>query len=125
MVNRWRHWQGPAIAGALAGVLLLGQTLGLAHGVAHAPKPAQEAPALHQAHAVDCAEHSDLFAGHEQGSDVCELLDQIGHADLLPLATQAAAQPAPARHFTCAPAEGLAPRWAAAYNARAPPFFLA
>lgn len=121
MLRQLRHWQRPAIAGALAWVLLLGQTLGLAHGVAHSTVPVPVA----QAHDDDHPEHRDLFAGHEQGSDVCELLDQIGHADALPLATSVSAQPAPSRPVNAAPTRGVTLRWAAAYNARAPPFILA
>jgi hypothetical protein len=119
MLNRLRQWQRPAIAGVLACVLLLGQALGLAHGVAHSP-PVSIAQAQHD----DCAEYGDLFASHEQGSDVCKLLDQIGHADALPLATLVSTPPAPARHCNAAPPHGVAQRWAAVYNARAPPFIL-
>jgi hypothetical protein len=106
------------MAAALAWVLLLGQALGLAHGIAHeAGQPAPVAATVHHA-------HGDLFAGHEQGGDVCELLDQIGHADVLPLDTLSSAAPTPTEHVNPAPVRGLALRWAAGYNARAPPFIL-
>jgi hypothetical protein len=118
MLNRLRQWQRPAIAGVLAWVLLLGQALGLAHGVAHSLPPVSIA----QAQDDGCAEYGDLFASHEQSSDVCKLLDQIGHADALPLATPASAQPAPAQHVDATAACGVALRWAAVYNARAPPW---
>jgi hypothetical protein len=120
MLNRLRYWQRLAVAGVLASVMLLGQALGLAHGIAHST-PVAIAQAQHD----DCSEHGDLFASHEQGSDVCKLLDQIGHADALPLATPVSAPPAPVRHCNTALLHGVAQRWAAVYNARAPPFTLA
>jgi hypothetical protein len=120
VLSRLRCWQSPVIAGALAWALLLGQALGLAHGIAHST-PVAIAQAQHD----DCSEHGDLFASHEQGSDVCKLLDLIGHADALLEATPVSAPPAPVRHCNTALLHGVAQRWAAVYNARAPPFTLA
>jgi hypothetical protein len=124
MIHRLRRWHSPVIAGALAWALLLGQALGLLHGTAHMQTPAPGAVALQPTHGDSGAEHHDLFAGHQQGSDVCELLDQIGYADALPLATLAEAQPAIAQHANAATTGGVAPRWASAYRARAPPSIL-
>lgn len=100
--------------------LLVGQTLGLVHGVAHSPVQ----PAGH----VASAQHDDpahglidtLFAGHGTDAD-CRLYDQLSHGDT------AAGVPAislplllPATLFAYFQGEAVA-RHAALFEARAPP----
>lgn len=100
--------------------LLMAQTLGLVHGVAHSPV----LPAGH----VASAQHDDpahglidtLFAGHGTDAD-CRLYDQLSHGDT------AACVPAislplllPATLFAYFQGEAVA-RHAALFEARAPP----
>jgi hypothetical protein len=100
--------------------LLMAQTLGLVHGVAHSP-------VQHVAH-VASAQHDDpahglidtLFSGHGSDAD-CRLYDQLSHGDttacvpavILPLLL-------PAALFAYFQGEAVA-RHAALFEARAPP----
>lgn len=115
---RWRGWLLP-----LALAVLAAQWLGLVHGVVHGPGTgvAQvQAPSRGPvAHGDAHAELGDLFAGHDEVA--CRLADAIGHdaapliaAPLLPLLPPAAALPRLAHGEACA-------RWAALFDARAPP----
>jgi hypothetical protein len=100
--------------------LLVAQTLGLVHGVAHSP--------VQQVTRAAAAQHDDpahglidsLFAGHGTDAD-CRLYDQLSHGDT------AACVPAlslpvllPATLFAYFQGEAVA-RHAALFEARAPP----
>ncbi len=108
-----------ALVFALA--LLLTQTLGLLHGVAHPSNqghPHSHAEAQHDDGHEALLEN--LFSGHEQSAD-CHVYDQLSHSDgatdfvtgALPLVLQ------PLVYATLA---GLAcARWHAQFQARGPP----
>ncbi len=104
--------------------LLVAQTLGLVHGVAHSPvqQVAHVASAQHDDHAHDPAHGliDILFAGHGTDAD-CRLYDQLSHGDT------AACVPAislpvllPATLFAYFQGEAVA-RHAALFESRAPP----
>ncbi len=115
------------LVGLLLGAMLLAQTLGLMHGVLHAPLMGG-APAAHTHH-HEGAKRTDhggdwletLFAGHDEGSNSCRVFDQQGHTDLM-LFFASLALPSVLRAQL--PAEGIACRLrlaAAPFQARAPP----
>ena len=132
----------PLLAGCLAVVLVLTQTLGLIHGVTHAEVFAAAAGHSHAVadqdhhadHDRDDHQHTDhdlkaapasglvaaVFASHEQDSD-CRLFDQCsqgaGVANVLRQSLPVVTPP-----FEVAVFQGNAlARWAALFDARGPP----
>lgn len=108
-----RHW---AVHLAVA-ALLLAQSFGMLHRVAHQPLRA-----LADASSVVAGGDSASQAwSHERDSSDCRLFDQLSHADLAPLTSVVAAC-----HFGSAPAgapvhHGHTPAPLRHYGARAPP----
>lgn len=109
----------------LAAALLAAQWLGLVHRTAHAG-------AVPQAAAVDAAHqggpHAEgwfdkLFGEHPQAGQDCLLLDQLAHADSLPLATPAEAPAAPTPDGLQAPRHEAVAQCASYFEARGPPAF--
>ena len=115
--------------GYLAGALLLVQTLGFMHGVAHA-KPHD---AVHERHLLihDHADHAghahridtwfeSLFSSHDRGAD-CRLFDQASDGSAAPaLAQSCLPRVPPSVVVAIFQGEALA-RWAALFDARGPP----
>lgn len=89
----------------LACVVLLAQTLALAHRVAHA-RPDVERP---------------WFGQHQAGDKDCKLFDELCGGASLPVAVVPAAPPAPPEHQTPRDAAPTGRIDARAYRARAPP----
>lgn len=111
------------LGGVLALALVILQTLGLTHRVAHAPQVPMAAPAFaasvgHHAHDHD---RWDALFGHESAGEDCRLFDQLALADLAPdvLDTSAAAPSQACGGL--APAEPRATLARSAHQARAPP----
>jgi hypothetical protein len=100
--------------------LLLMQSIGLLHGVAHRPGSGGAVIAAAAGAALE-PQAAGLFAGHDRESLECRLFNQLAHADLASVPTLALpcdfgaaphATPAPCGHvsaFTCG------------YHARGPP----
>lgn len=121
------------LGGVLALALVILQTLGLTHRVAHAPQGPMAAPALaasvdHHPHDDAAAGHHphdrdrwDALFGHEGAGEDCRLFDQLALADLAPdvLDTSAAAPSQACGGL--APAEPRATLARRAHQARAPP----
>lgn len=120
--------------GVLALVLLLSQTLGLLHGIVHAPSMAT-GPTAQVAHVPNAAEvvaepapgadpyFSRLFRGHsnQDGDPACCLYDQSSHFDALP-GVPVLALPLVLPPFVFSVLLGLAvARWHALFQARGPP----
>ena len=115
----------------LAAAVVAAQWLGLVHGLVHGPAVAlPRLVAAHPAHLSPVAAppadagHAhpslgDLFADHDEVA--CRLADAIGHdaAPLIALPTLPVLPPA-AVHLRLAGGEACA-RWAALFDARAPP----
>lgn len=111
------------------GLMLLAQTLGLVHGVAHNPQAGSgheaELRHVHDADAdPDPAEGwlGKLFASHEEGGDPCRVFDHQGHSVLM---TTVAALALPSVLHAFVPIEGAGCRLAASaapFGARGPPF---
>jgi hypothetical protein len=110
--------------------LLLSQTLGMLHGIAHAPISASYAgsapmPGLSVDHIQRGAEGltKEIFDGHGGSSDTaeCRLYDQCSHVDtLVPL--PALCLPLVPPSFVLLGLAGLATaRWHAQFQARGPP----
>jgi hypothetical protein len=115
-------------AGLLALVLLLSQTLGLLHGIAHGPSLAGGAPAT-VARATQSVEHEGsgflkhLFSGHgsDEGDPACRLYDQSSHFDTVP-GLPVLVLPLVLAPFVFSVLPGLAvARWHALFQARGPP----
>lgn len=111
-ITHARRWLHPLHALLLAALLLAAQGLGLDHHAVHGGTA--------QAHPVAWVD------GHDDGSNDCRLIDQLGHADL------AWGGPAPLPGLPLqghAPARLAAGAWRQAptlgYSARAPPCALA
>jgi hypothetical protein len=117
-----------AFAAALA--LLAAQAFGLAHRVAHGAEPA----VAHAHEAAECEHGHGLGHGltalfdrhHDEGSVECRLIDQAGHADLLPVDAPPVLtlDPATATSPPC-PAGAVRTTTPQPYQARAPPLLLA
>ncbi len=117
-----------ALMSVLLGILIFAQTMGLMHGLLHAPfTQGAPAPHAHQHADADTPDHGShwletLFAGHEEGGGSCRVFDQQGHsAPLMALAALAL----PSVLHAALPAEGIACHLALAaapFQARAPPF---
>lgn len=106
------------LTGTLLALLLVGmQTLALLHGVWHAPAGAGVASGT-----TPTAGAEPWFVDdHVQGSVVCHLLDQLGHANgTAPCAADAGIAPV-ATPVLAAPASQWLPCSACGYEARAPP----
>ena len=108
----------------LALLLLWAQMWGQWHGVAHPQGFALGVAAAHvhahEGHAAG-AEHAGF--DHDAGDAECRLLDQLSHADSLPC-VPLLALPAGFSTALLAHNAGLAvARWAALFQARAPPTF--
>ena len=111
----------------LAAALLVAQTLGLVHGVAH---NGALSPVHGHTHAL-AADHADkavhdqagadlLFAGHGGEMD-CRLYDQASHGGMMPLLVMPTL-PVVLPPFEVAIFQGEAlARWAALFDARGPP----
>jgi hypothetical protein len=115
-------------AGGLALVLLLSQTLGLLHGIAHGPAQPGEAPVA-VAFAPPAAGHAadsflnHLFSGHahHESDPDCRLYDQSGHVDAMP-GLPVLVLPLVLAPFVFSVLSGLAvARWHALFQARGPP----
>jgi hypothetical protein len=115
-------------AGVLALVLLLSQSLGLLHGIMHAPSAAA-GHAAQVVHAVGEVEHGAgrfldrLFSGHssEDGDSGCRLYEQSSHCDAMP-GVLVLALPLVLTPFVFSVLPGLAvARWHALFQARGPP----
>lgn len=111
------------LACGLAAALLLAQTLGFVHGVAH-HKAAEHAHARAGGHADEAAHEgrvlTSLFAVHDGVND-CRLYDQASHGGMLPMVV-ALALPVVLPPFEVAIFQGEAlARWAALFDARGPP----
>jgi len=103
-----RHRRLP-LAFVLAGLLLLAQALGLAHRVVHGGAMAVVAQA-------------SWSAGHEAGGAVCQLVDQLAHADALCTGAAADVAQAPPAQAPATALPGLrVARTPPAYLARGPP----
>ena len=124
--HRW--W--PVASGVIALALLLAQTLGLLHGIAHGLNGAGASSIAARAHADAEPSHAThepharvagLFDTHEDESAECQLYDQLTHGDVLWSAIAAFTAPAPLPPLTYRAAQ--APRGACASwsLARAPP----
>ena len=128
-----RHWS-QRLMGVLALVLLLNQTLGLLHGIVHAPS-ITTAVGMHHPHAragVDAVAAPDrsagswfswLFEGHsrDSGSADCRLFGQSSHCDAMP-GVPVLALPLVLQPFVFSVLPGLAvARWHALFQARGPP----
>ena len=106
--------------------LLWAQSLGLWHGIVHGGHGAGSVHAslthVVDSHAEPHGFFETLFGSHHDGVD-CELFDQLSHGDALATAPVLALPlGVPAAHI--AHLTGLAvARWAALFQARAPPFF--
>lgn len=114
--NRWH-------IGVLALALVLAQSIGLTHGIAHAPLLNDGLVAQAEFAPDNFVER--LFGDHhdEDGSTQCRLFDQSNHLDGL---TNVHALPLPTHLATIAVAAyaGLiSVRWLAPFQARGPPFF--
>jgi len=124
------HRRWPVASGVIVLALLLAQTLGLLHGIAHglngagassiaarAHSDAEPSYAAHEPH----ARVAGLFDTHEDESAECRLYDQLTHGDVLWSAIADFAAPAPLPPLTYRAAQ--APRGACASwsLARAPP----
>jgi len=120
--------------GLLALVLLLNQTLGLIHGIAHGPSIAA-GTATHLAQVTNVAASvvefdrdaagflSRLFSGHssQDGNPECRLYDQSSHFDAMP-GVPVLALPLVLQPFVFSVLPGLAvARWHALFQARGPP----
>jgi hypothetical protein len=111
----------------LLGATLLAQTLGLMHGLLHAPLLGG-APAAHAHHHedADAADHgrawlTTLFAGHDESSGSCRVYDQQGHSALPATFASLAVPgvlraPVPAQGIDCLLGAAATP-----FEARAPP----
>jgi hypothetical protein len=104
--------------------LALAQWLAAVHGfvhTGHGDEPHRHAPAADEAQPVANSWLTALFAVHDDETD-CRLYDQAGHDALTPalVAPPRPAMPA-ALVVDAARCEALA-RWAALFQARAPPF---
>jgi hypothetical protein len=109
--------------GVLALALVLAQSIGLIHGIAHAPL-------LANAYAEQVGDAPDsfverLFGDHhdQNGNAKCHLFDQSNHLDG---ACDVSSVALPTHLATVVPVAftGLsAVRWLAAFHARGPPFF--
>ena len=130
--TRARAWLW-ALAGVLACVLVIAQTLGLAHRVLHgatgllsASHTSDVSHALHvplaeSAEPARYAGPTSLFDGHAPGSEPCRLLDQAAHADAL-VGSAALLPPSWPRVLPQARSRvAVAARATAAYQARGPP----
>jgi hypothetical protein len=111
------------LACGLAAALLLAQTLGFVHGVAH-HKAAAHALAGAGGHADEAVLEgrvlTSLFAVHDGAND-CRLYDQASHGGMLPMVV-ALALPVVLPPFEVAIFQGEAlARWAALFDARGPP----
>ena len=117
-------------AGLLALVLLLSQTLGLLHGVAHGPALAGGHALAREAVTapdVDADAHAPflmrLFSGHasHEGDPACRLYDQSSHFDTVP-GLPVLVLPLVLAPFVFSVLSGLAvARWHALFQARGPP----
>jgi predicted ABC-type transport system involved in lysophospholipase L1 biosynthesis ATPase subunit len=112
-----RHW----VVRLVVASLLLVQSLGVLHNVAHrAGQPARvgESVSATSAHGYAVA---SLFAGHQSGDAECRLFDQLSHGDLASLPALAIqADFSPALAHAKAPA-GHLPAPTRSYSARGPP----
>ncbi|HZY20205.1 MAG TPA: hypothetical protein VFE82_17175 [Ramlibacter sp.] len=102
--------------------LLLAQSLGLVHGVAHAPGLAVSGAAvaadIDTSHA-QAAQADGLFGGHD--GSTCRLYDQLTHGSAAPCVPVVLAPLLPPAQLV-AVLHGLAlARWAALFDARGPP----
>lgn len=115
-------------AGGLALVLVLSQTLGLLHGIAHGPALAGGAPPpvvlAPQAVGHDAGGFlNHLFSGHAQheSDPDCRLYDQSSHVDAMP-GLPVLVLPLVLAPFVFSVLSGLAvARWHALFQARGPP----
>ena len=113
-------------AGLLALVLLLSQTLGLLHGVAHGPALAGGHAPAHEAVTAPDADAPfllRLFSGHasHEGEPACRLYDQSSHCDTLPV-LPVLVLPLVLAPYVFSVLSGLAvARWHALFQARGPP----
>jgi hypothetical protein len=103
--------------------LALAQWLGAVHGVVHTTR----GEAVRHVHSGDQAHReagswlTALFTVHDDDTD-CRLYDQAGHNALAPALASSLLPTAPASQVVdAARCEALA-RWAALFQARAPPF---
>jgi hypothetical protein len=110
--------------GVLALALVLAQSIGLIHGIAHAPLLTNNVFA-DQAGDASSSFVEQLFGDHQDqsGNAKCHLFDQSNHLDGL---CNVSAVVLPTHFATATPIAftGLsAARWLAALHARGPPFF--
>ena len=120
---RLPNWQ----TGLLVWALLLAPVWGQWHGIVHSAELALSAPAgLHAGHAHEendaHTENDADHSGHAAGSELCQVLDHLAHADSLNaslLAWSAPMLPVQAPVFWAAFLRGH-DRWSLA-QARAPP----
>ncbi|MET0211014.1 MAG: hypothetical protein ABW220_18370 [Burkholderiaceae bacterium] len=110
------------IACVLALALWFASTLGLVHGVVHAPGLAKaNAMASHAAPTSLLGEVAAIFTDHHDGDPQCRLYDQLSHgpaAVAVPLVVLPLVLPTAAFDFF--EGEALA-RWVALFQARGPP----
>lgn len=132
-----RPTASPALAIALAWVLVFASALGLmhrtlhmhaggghaiqaeTHGGGHGPSPAAQGvhPLVHAAHHGLAA----LFDDHDDGSALCLILDQLQHDAAMPtLVLPVLPTLPPAAVFAFMQGEALR-RWVALFDARGPP----
>lgn len=111
----------------LALALVLAQSIGLIHGIAHAPLLQQSFANTHVEQTGDAPDSfvERLFGDHhdQNGNAKCHLFDQSNHLDGL---CDVSAVVLPTHFATVAPVAftGLsAVRWLAAFHARGPPSF--
>ena len=117
--------------GVLALALVLAQSIGLIHGIAHAPllqAPVAGVPmAVHAAPAQGAADSffDRLFGEHQDqnGNAQCHLFDQSNHLDGLCAVAQVALPTLFATALPVAFAGLFQVRWLAAFHARGPPSF--
>ena len=113
----------------IAGLLLLAQTLGVLHGVAHPARPVAAQGPSHMAEATPAPARAELgsaliaalFGAHDDGGVDCRLFDQASHADLMPPLAAAALPPAPADVPELTHAASALCAQASGYLARGPP----
>ncbi len=117
--------------GVLALVLLLSQTLGLLHSIAHGPSNAVQ-PVAQQVWVADAYlnDHeaaglfNRLFGGHDShgGASDCRLYDQSSHCDVMPGVPFVLVLPLELAPLVFSRLAGLAvARWHALFQARGPP----
>lgn len=126
------------LAWLLLTAMVLWQMLGLLHGTVHArgeSEPDAGLHAAHAAHATQVAHAADqaqpapaarltlLFAGHDQGSGDCRLLDQLSHSHPFPTAVAPCVATLAASGFVPAPRDAIVARKGSRVRARSPPSF--